>query len=150
MDSNWFKDAVTNIADTVETMARGITRDGKLPSPVDEVYGNGSEEIINIYWVNNPDAVQVPLPTCITSLICEAVNRNADVTDALSLFIRIQSHSDEWGDFMLLNTHIPVSRGHEFIVEYASQGSEETGWHTRTEEYVFTDPGIHKLTRLGG
>lgn len=150
MDPNWFKEAVYNISDTVEAMARGITQSGREVSPVDEQVPSGPEEVVNVYWVNNPDAVQVPLPTCITSLVCEAINHGADVTDALSLFIRIQTHSDEWGEFMLLNTHIPVSKGHVFVVEYATQGTDETGWYTRTEEYVFADPGIHRVTKLGG
>jgi len=111
------------------------------------------EEIVSIFWtspMHSGEAITYELPPCMTTLISYLMDEeNKSIEDALSFFVRLQTRSDEWGNDMLMSLD-PVTRGDYFTVHFAVQGTEETGWDTHEQEFVFSDPGIHRVTKFGG
>ena len=110
----------------------------------------GEEEIVTIFWEhdffkhNHPKKIRecVELPTWLVTMISGysdspweihegLVARMGDAAEGPAAgiwqFCKMQSASDDWGDFFILPDHRSVSEGDKFHVHMSLPGTEEDG-----------------------
>jgi hypothetical protein len=163
MPIDWFKDCIKPITDTAEMMAQGITRSGKEVSPVDEVKSEDvaspdtEGEITRILWYRRGcgDYATAELPSIVTSIVEYIISKGKTLEDGLMMFVKMMETYPDWGEEGQLPLGFctggrRVEHGDHLTVEFAIQGTDETGWHTYKQEYVLTDQGLVRVMNIVG